>query len=101
MESHRNVFLDSPDSDGLLGLAANMYCMAARTDAAGYLICLLLQLEKNSEGEGTGYYKRVGLTKLPNYEKGHEELHELSVEDKDIPSSTWDAQAKRHVIELV
>ncbi|EPE30622.1 heterokaryon incompatibility protein [Glarea lozoyensis ATCC 20868] len=101
VESHRNVFLDSPDSDNLLGLAANLYCMAARTDAAGYFICLLLQLEKNSKGEGTGYYKRVGLTKVPNYEKGHEEVLGTSIDDKDIPSSMWDAEKKRHVIELV
>ncbi|CZR63271.1 uncharacterized protein PAC_13168 [Phialocephala subalpina] len=99
---HRNVYLDSPDSDtDILGPNGQVYCLPARKDAAGYLMCLLLQLERK-DGVETGRFGRIGLTKIPPYEGGQEKVLALSAEDDDaIPHGNWHAQEKKHTIEIV
>lgn len=97
-----NVYLDSPDSDtDILGPNGQVYCLPARKDSAGYLMCLLLQLERK-DGVETGHFKRIGLTKIPPYDGGQEKVLALSAEDDEaIPHGNWHAQDRKHVIEIV
>jgi hypothetical protein len=97
---YRIVFLDSPESDSdILGPNGGLYCLPARKDSAGYLICLLLQLERK-DGRETGMFRRVGLTKIPFYDKmGQESV--LSFSDEDIPNAPWDAERKKHSLRII
>ncbi|KUI69658.1 hypothetical protein VM1G_04744 [Cytospora mali] len=83
-ETHRNVYLDSPEDDEkrykIFG-SKDIYCVPAaygeRTEAQGskYMICLLLQLAENDKGlpkhwkkaERRGTFRRIGLTKLSTW----------------------------------
>jgi hypothetical protein len=78
------VYLDSPNSENLLLPAADLFGMTARRDHPGYLVCLFLKLEKNRAGIETGYYKWVGLTKIPNYEGGQNIILNRSIDDDHI-----------------
>ncbi|KAE8450422.1 hypothetical protein EG329_006497 [Mollisiaceae sp. DMI_Dod_QoI] len=99
--SHRNVYLDSPTSDkDIFGKSGRVYCLPARRDSAGYLICLLLQLERR-DGVDTGSYTRIGLTKIAPYEEGQEKMLEFSTEDEPIPHADWDAIHRKHTIQIV
>jgi hypothetical protein len=66
-EAYSNVYLDSPKDDGgdILGPNGRIYCLPAREDARKYLICLLLQQDKKEKQK----YRRIGLTKIPPYDK--------------------------------
>lgn len=99
---HRNVYLDSPNSDtDIFGPNAQVYCLPARKDSAGYLTCLLLQLERKAMLE-TGRFKRIGIARIPRYEDdGLERLLLLSEDDVDVPHGNWHAQDKLHTIEIV
>lgn len=98
---HRNVYLDSPHSDtDILGPDGQVYCLPARRDSLGYLICLLLQLEREN-GVETGRFKRIGLAKIPRYEEGQERVLALSEDDEAIPHGNWHAEDKVHTIEIV
>lgn len=92
---YRIVFLDSPESEpDLFGPNGGLYCLPARKDTAGYLICLLLQLVR-TDGRASDVFRRVGLTKIPFYDKiGQENV--LSFSDEDIPNAPWDAERKKH-----
>jgi hypothetical protein len=101
---HRNVYLDSPDSDldvlGPNGQIYSIYCLPARKDPAGYLTCLLLQLEKKAMVE-TGRFKRIGIARIAKYEDGMERLLALSEDDEAVPHGNWHAQDRLHTIEIV
>jgi hypothetical protein len=97
----RNVCLDSVlDDHGLLGPDGHVYCMPARKNSAGYLICLLLQMEIQ-DGKETGNFRRIGMTKVPPYESGQKLVLELSGEEASVPHSLWVAKQKRHIFRVV
>ena len=97
----RNVCLDSVlDDHGLLGPDGHVYCMPARKNSAGYLICLLLQMEIQ-DGKETGNFRRIGTTKVPPYESGQKLVLELSGEEASVPHSLWVAKQKRHIFRVV
>jgi len=101
VSTHRNVCLDSAmDDDSFLGPDGHVYCMPARKDSAGYLICLLLQLEKKDKRE-TGSFRRVGVTKVPPYESGQKMVLEISGDEATVPHSKWDARRKKNIFRVV
>jgi hypothetical protein len=101
VSQHRNVCLDSDlDDSGFLGPDGHVYCMPARKDSAGYLICLMLQMEIR-DGKETGNFRRIGVTKVPPYESGQKLVLELSGEEATIPHSLWVAKQKRHIFRVV
>lgn len=81
-ETHRNVYLDSPEDDeqlyDIFGSDKDIYCVPAayggRAEAedSRYIICLLLQLAEDDKKIPQGWdrtkrqgtYRRIGLTKL-------------------------------------
>jgi hypothetical protein len=95
-----NVYLDSPSSDrDTLGPNGHLYCVPALKDSGEYLICLLLQLERKN-GEETGFYKRVGLTKVPPYNQtGQDEVMKPSRDE--VPYGPWNARTKKHTVCIV
>lgn len=102
LDEFRNVFLDSPESDqDIFGSEAHVYLLPARMDAKNYLICLLLQLERKGNKE-TGYYKRIGLTKVPHYIKsGQITVLKTTGEEATVPYGEWDARAQKHTVYIV
>jgi len=95
---YKNVCLDSPKSDpDILGPDGQVYCLPARKDSAGYLICLLLQLEKKDNIE-TGNFRRIGVTKIPSHGGGQESVCQLWGDEPAMPYGNWDTE---HTICLV
>jgi hypothetical protein len=100
LSMYKNVCLDSPKSDSdIFGPVGRLYCMPAREDA-GYLICLLLQLEMKDDME-TGNFRRIGVTKIPLYTGGKERVLELWGDEAAVPYGNWDAEAKKHTVCIV
>jgi len=62
---HPIVYLDSPNHDynDLRGPHGQVFCVPCYRDPESHWICLLLQRKR----DGSGYYRRVGLTKVPPY----------------------------------
>lgn len=97
---HSNVFLDSQSTDtDILGPEGRLYCLLAFECKDQTLICLLLQLENSDSAVEN--YRRVGLTRIPIYESGRDELLELSGTETDVPHGNWDAKLSRHTICIV
>jgi hypothetical protein len=71
---HDNVYLDSPDNDfeSIQGPHGQLYCVPARKNSKDYLICLLLQLVSWEDPKRC--FRRVGLTIIPPFEGGQEDL---------------------------
>lgn len=86
-ETYSNVYLDSPQDDkDILGPDGRVFCLPARINDEGYIVCLLLQRDKTKWGQ----YRRIGLTKVPPYdEEGQKQVYdrelseELRVRDKE------------------
>jgi hypothetical protein len=98
--THTIVYLDSPSSEvDILGGDGHVYCMPARKEPDGYLVCLLLQLERTDTE--TGKYNRIGLTKISPYERTQSEVLELSGDEPSIPHGNWSARIRKHRICLV
>lgn len=100
-ETHRNVYLDSPeDDDELHSIFSldNIYCVPAaygeRSEAKGskYMMCLLLQLAEDDKGlpkdwdetKRQGTYRRIGLTKLSTWADKETYVHILTKRDSDM-----------------
>ncbi|KAL5322577.1 hypothetical protein ACEPPN_010550 [Leptodophora sp. 'Broadleaf-Isolate-01'] len=83
-DEYSNVYLDSPQDDtDILGQAGRMYCLPARQDHNGYLICLLLQKDPKQGSQ----YRRVGLTKIPRYDEvGQKRVYDPQ-RRQDVPVS--------------
>jgi len=62
---HPIVYLDCPDYDynDIKGAGGQVFCVPCCKDSESHRICLLLQLKK----DGSGDYRRVGLTRVPPY----------------------------------
>ncbi|KAI9774261.1 MAG: hypothetical protein M1840_004155 [Geoglossum simile] len=73
-KKHDNVYLDSPyhDFKSIQAFGGQLYCAPARKDPANYLICLLLQFLRSEDRKRC--FRRVGLTIIPPYEGGQEDL---------------------------
>lgn len=102
--THSIVYLDSPDCDtDILGSLGRMYIMPARKDSAGYLICLLLQLEHDEKGRETKKYRRVGLAKVSPNDGGDSirVVCEASGYEASIPWSSWNEQEQKHHVCIV
>lgn len=102
----RNVYLDAPADDeqawGILGSEGGIYCLPVRTDSGKYLICLLLQLLR----DGSGKFRRVGLTKVPPYiSGGHQSSEEIVLSrpehGDELADCPWDAESGGHTICIV
>lgn len=91
---HSNVCLDSPftDNEEILGNDVRLYCVPAWKDPNGSLVCLILQqLNKPLKT-----YRRVGVTKISNYEKGANEVYELSGDVAGVPDANWVSKTGKH-----
>ncbi|KAG9231789.1 heterokaryon incompatibility protein-domain-containing protein [Amylocarpus encephaloides] len=97
----RNVYLDAPNDDAdALDLDGQVYCLPVRTNSGNYLICLLLQLLR----DGSGSFKRIGITKIPPYiEEGRITVLQTPIleDHADIPGVDWNPVVRKHTIRIV
>jgi hypothetical protein len=79
VETYSNVYLDSPHDDkDILGPDGRIFCLPARINDDGYIVCLLLQRNKTKWSQ----YKRIGLTKVPPYdEEGQRQVYDRAASD--------------------
>lgn len=74
VETYSNVYLDSPQDDkDILSPDGRVFCLPARINDEGYIVCLLLQRDKTKWSQ----YRRIGLTKVPPYdEEGQRQVYD-------------------------